>query len=154
MTEWLPLKKSPARSSSATIAAALEALSITGNSDETKEPTAGAEGPAAAGESSPSQAWEGPDATPEVEGLWRPSLKVAGGASGESRPNTLSEAGILAKQGSLQPLGKVVFILENNHRVSDRVFLRSLTALPRAVAVDALSSCLYCCRNYLCLHRN
>lgn len=118
MAEWLPLKQSPARSSSATVAAALEALSITGSSDETKEPGGCNEGPAAAGESSPNQAWTGPDAAPEVEGLWRPSLKVAGGAGGESRSNTLSDAGTLAKQGSLQPLGKVVFILENNHRVS------------------------------------
>lgn len=125
VTEWLPLKQSPARSSSATVAAALEALSIAGNSDETKEPAACAKG-AAAGLSSRSQAWEGPDEAPEVEGLWRPSLKVAGGASGERPTNTLSEAGILAKQGNLQPLGKVVFILESNHRVSSRVVLKNV----------------------------
>lgn len=129
VTTWSPLKRSPARSSSVTVAAALDALSITGNSDETREPAACADRPVAAGESSPSQAWEGHDAAPEVEALWRPSLKVAGGAKGEGRSNTLSEAGILAEQGSLQPLGRVVFILENNHRVSGIVFLKNLSAL-------------------------
>lgn len=129
VTAWLPLKQSPARSSSAAVAAALEALSITGNSDETKEPAAAfAEGPAASGESSPRQAWERPDEAPGMEELWRPSLKVTGGASGGSRSNTLSEAGILAKQGNLQPLGKVVFILEKNHTVSGRVVPKNLTA--------------------------
>lgn len=125
VTEWLPLKEAPARSTSSTIAAELEALWITGNSNENKGPATFAEEPAAAGESSPSQAWQAPDAAPEVEGLWRPSLKVAGGANGENRSNTLSEAGVLAQQGNLQPLGKVVFILENNHRVSGVVYLRT-----------------------------
>lgn len=132
MTEWLPLKQSPARSGSETVAAALEALSIRGNSDETKDPAVCAEG-AGAGLSSPSQAWEGPDKAPEMVGLWRPSPKVAGGASGERRSDTLSEAGILAKQGHLQPLGKVVFVLESNHRVSGRV-------------VSNLNTCLHCSR--------
>lgn len=155
MTEWLPLKQSPARSSSATVAAALGALSIRGNSDEAKEPAACAEGPSAAEESPLCQAWKGPDATPEEEGLWRPSLKVASGVSGESRSNTLSEAGILAEQGNLQPLGKVVFILENNHRVSGIVFVRTLTAvLLRATAVDALPVADVAADNLFCLRRN
>lgn len=124
VTEWLPLKQPRPRSSSATVAAALESLSIIGSSDETKQATTEdhstcAEASAATGASSPSQAWQGPDAAPEMEGLWRPSPKVARGAGGESRSSNLCEAGILAEQGNLQPRGKVVFILEMNHRVSD-----------------------------------
>lgn len=72
-----------------------------------------------AGAPTPGQAWDEQDVATTTEGLWLPSAKVvAGGAKGETRSNSLCEAGILAKQGNLQPLGKVVCILENNHRVS------------------------------------
>lgn len=101
----MPLKQSPARSTSTTVATALEALSIGGISDEAKESTTEATGP------------------PGVERLlWRPSPKVASGAKGESHSSNLSEAGILAQQGNLQPAGKVVFILENKHRVRPMSF--------------------------------
>lgn len=68
--------------------------------------------------SSTRQAWEGPDAAPEMERLlWRPSPKVADGAGGENCLKNLCEAGVLAEQGNLQPRGKVVFILEHNPKV-------------------------------------
>lgn len=102
----------------------MESLSISGNSDGTEESTTDdhsstcAETPAATGRSSLSQAWEGPDAAPEMEGLWRASPKVAGGAGGKKCSKNLCEAGVLAEQGNFQPRGKVVFILEHNPRVS------------------------------------
>ncbi len=104
VTEWLPLKQSPARLNSTTVATALEAISIGGISDEPKESTTEATGP---------QGMEGL--------LWRPSPKVTSGAKGDGRLSNLSEAGILAQQGNLQPAGKVVFILENKHRVRTHV---------------------------------
>lgn len=49
--------------------------------------------------------------------LWRPSPKVAGGSKADSQAGSLSHEGVLAVKGNLQPLGKVVFILEENRRV-------------------------------------
>ncbi|CBN76656.1 conserved unknown protein [Ectocarpus siliculosus] len=106
VTEWMPLKQAPARSSIAGLAAALESISITENSagaDETKGATS-------------CPAWDGPEVAPPVDGLWRPSPKVAGGAQGGNRSDNLCEAGVLAAQGNLQPRGKVVFIMESAHR--------------------------------------
>lgn len=119
VTEWLPLKQSPARSSTATVAIAIGALSIGGNSDESKESITEATGPSG------------------MEGLWRPSPKVASGAKGDSRSNNLSEAGILAQQGNLQPVGKVVFIVENKHRVRFMVAW-SATKPPRCVCFSCV----------------
>ncbi|CAM9097036.1 unnamed protein product [Ectocarpus fasciculatus] len=110
----MPLKQAPARSSNAGLAAALESLTITESSvdaitetsvdaDETKGTTS-------------RPAWEGTEVAPPVDGLWRPSPKVAGGAQGGSRSDNLCEAGVLAAQGNLQPRGKVVFIMESAHR--------------------------------------
>lgn len=134
----MPLKQAPARSSNAGLAAALESLTITESSvdaitetsvdaDETKGTTS-------------RPAWEGTEVAPPVDGLWRPSPKVAGGAQGGSRSDNLCEAGVLAAQGNLQPRGKVVFIMESAHRVSDRlciVFPQTLSYVHRSVLVFA-----------------
>lgn len=130
VTEWMPLKQAPARSSNAGLAAALESLSISENSadaDETKDAT-------------PRPAWDGPQVAPPVDGLWRPSPKVAGGAQGGNRSDKLCEAGVLAEQGNLQPRGKVVFIMERAHRVSDRlcvVFPQTLSSVHCFVSMVA-----------------
>lgn len=127
MTEWVPIKQPPARYGT-TVADALDSLSLTGNLGpraETKESSESSENRSlhpqtpGLGHSLVGQAWDGEDATvPGMDGLWRPSPKVISGANGEGQAAILCEHGVLAAQGSLQPVGQVVFILENNHRVS------------------------------------
>lgn len=56
-------------------------------------------------------------AASEIE-LWRPSQKVMGGGNFNGQDDSLCPEGILASQGNLQPAGKVVFILKENHRVN------------------------------------
>lgn len=88
-------------------------MAITGSSGTTEE----SKSTTATGAPTPSQAWDEQDVATTSEGLWLPSQKVAGGAKGETQSNSLCEAGVLAQQGNLQPLGKVVCILEKNQRV-------------------------------------
>lgn len=124
VTEWLPIKQPPTRpSSSATVADMLGSISIADNSEtcnEVKECSQDrATNPPApsCGTPSASQAWEDKDTATEMLELWRPSPTVArGAAKGETQENSLCEQGILAVQGNLQPMGKVVFILEKNQK--------------------------------------
>lgn len=53
--------------------------------------------------------------------LWRPSPKVTSGRMVSKQANSLCPEGVLAAQGNLQPIGKVVRVLEENHRVSSRI---------------------------------
>lgn len=95
-----------------TIVDQLGSLSITGNDN------------ALGGESIP---YTGPASAPGdssavsnavLEELWHPTPKVTTGAIAETRYTGLCEHGVIAAQGKLQPLGRVVYILEKNHRVS------------------------------------
>lgn len=123
ITSWLSIKQLPSRSGSATLADALESLPVAGSSEnaETKESSEGLkvrpQAPAF-GSTPAGRAWERTNEVSKMEELWRPSPKVSGGIRGEGQANNLCERGILAVQGNLQPVGRVVFILENNHRVS------------------------------------
>lgn len=135
----MPLKQAPARSSNAGLAAALESISITENSADADETKGAISCPA----------WDGPEVAPPVDGLWRPSPKVADGAQGGNRSDNLCEAGVLAAQGNLQPRGKVVFIMESAHRVSDRlciVFPQTLCSVHCSVSVFAKAwrTCMCC----------
>lgn len=124
VTEWRPNKQPSTHSSnSATVADMLRSLSIGDNSETCNEvkdcSQDGAANPQApsCGNSPASGAWEGTSTELGLWELWRPSPKVAGGAAGgESQGSSLCKQGVLAAQGNLQPRGKVVFILEKNHR--------------------------------------
>lgn len=123
VNQWVPIQQAPARSSGLTVADALESLSIGDHGeagDETKEANEDRNEAPAFGLPSAGRAWEGADTQPEEDELWRPSPKVAAGAEIQERQaDNLCEQGKLAVQGNLQVTGKVVFILEANHRVSD-----------------------------------
>lgn len=123
VTEWRPNKQPSTHSSnSATVADMLRSLSIGDKTcnevkDYSQDRAAIKPQAPSCGNSPASGAWEGTNTELELWELWRPSPKVAGGAAGgESQGSSLCEQGVLAAQGNLQPRGKVVFILEKNHR--------------------------------------
>lgn len=126
VTQWLPMEQPIARSSDSVIADAICSLSIADNceaSEESKYTRGGHTEAPAFGLPSASKTREGTGTQPEEDELWRPSPKVAAGASAGAaaggKSNNLCEQGVLALQGNLQVTGKVVFILEANHRVSN-----------------------------------
>lgn len=95
-----------------TIVDQLGSLSITGNDNALGGGSIPYTGPASApGDSSAVS-------NAVLEELWHPTPKVTTGAIAETRYTGLCEHGVIAAQGKLQPLGRVVYILEKNHRVS------------------------------------
>lgn len=126
VTKWLPMDRPIARSGESTVADAMHSLSIADrceSSEESKDTQGGRTEAPAFGLPSASRARAGTGTQPEENALWRPSPKVAAGACAGAgaggKSESLSEQGALALQGNLQVTGKVVFILEAKHRVSN-----------------------------------
>lgn len=106
-------------SNSSTVADQLGSLSITGNANTLGGGSILFTGTASPpGDSSAAAQTQQIDANAVVEELWHPTPKVTTGAIAEAHYTGLCEQGVIAAQHKLQPLGRVVYILEKNHRVS------------------------------------
>lgn len=148
VTEWQPIKEPPARSSGDTLEDAIASISI-GDQEGASKRNDSAKNSVENEDAPPTPVAQTHNTISEAEGLWRPSPRVAGGAKGNSDTNNLCEEGVIAAQGNLQPTGKVVYILEANHRVSmtdariGRYLIRGLLSMPCTSRTEefAASSC-------------